>query len=254
MDYAADDVDNMVRNVTLALQLAAADNHSARSRACMVAACAYDFTEHADHALAWYARAREHATADGDETTLSALNYNISAQRVHHAMQAAVFGGDAQAQFRQARAASESAGNFDQWIGLLSLDALVPMQRASVALLQGHYAESLALYERHMADARRQGLERLTANYLADVAWCRWHLGDRAGAQRDARAAEASIDAGTHLDDRALAHGQLGRLFKELGDEDAASRHASRGRECWEAHRKFQKQVFAALEAAHLRP
>ncbi|HEV7912379.1 MAG TPA: hypothetical protein VGP22_01330, partial [Albitalea sp.] len=144
MDYSVDDIDGMVRNVALALQLAAPDHHGARSRACLVVALAYDFAERLDRAQPWYARARDHATADGDETTLSALNYNISGQRVHHAMQAAVFGGDAHGQARQAQAASECTGNFDQWIGAVSLAALVPMQRASMASVQGQYGQALA--------------------------------------------------------------------------------------------------------------
>ncbi|HEX6707529.1 MAG TPA: hypothetical protein VF169_22415 [Albitalea sp.] len=254
MDYTADDIDGMVRNVALALRLAAPDHHSARSRACMVVASAFDFAERLDRAQPWYARAREHATADGDETTLSALNYNISAQRVHHAAQAAVFGGDALDQSRQAMAASEMAGNFDDWIGLVSLDALVPMQLATMASLQDRFDEALALYDKHLADAQKQGLERLTANYLADIAWCRWNVGDHHGAHRDATAAAASIDTGMHLDDRATAHGRLGMLFKALGEEDAAMRHAAKGRECWDAHRKFQAQVLQAVEAAQLRP
>jgi tetratricopeptide (TPR) repeat protein len=254
MEYSADDIDSMVRNVSLALKLAAPDNHSARSRACLVVALAYDFAERLDRAQPWYARARDHATADGDETTLSALNYNISGQRVHHAMQAAVFGGDAQAQARQALAASECTGNFDEWIGAISLDALVPMQRASMSSVQGQYGQALALYEKHLADAQKQGLARLTANYLADVAWCRWHLGDTAGTLRDATAAAASIDPAMHVDDRATAHGRLASLFKLLGKEDTALRHQVQARECWEAHRKFQASVLDAMDAAQLRP
>jgi len=128
------------------------------------------------------------------------------------------------------------------------------MQLATMASLQGQYGHALALYEKHLADAQKQGLERLTANYLADIAWCRWNVGDRHGASRDAKAAAASIDTGMHLDDRATAHGRLGSLLKLLGDEDAALRHAAQGRECWEAHRKFQAQVLQAVEAAQLRP
>jgi hypothetical protein len=252
MDYMADDVAAFVCNASLALQLAAPDHHSARARACLVVALGYDFAERGDRAQAWYARSREHSTADGDETALSALSYNISSHRVHHAMQAAVFGGDVQGQARYALASSECTGNFDAWIGATSLDALVPMQRAAIASLQGHHGEALALYERHLADAQRQGLGRLTPNYLADIAWCRWHLGDKAGALRDARTAAAGVDASAHPDDLAMAHGRLGVLFKLLDDDEAAVQHSARGRECWAAHRAFQASVFDALEAAQL--
>jgi hypothetical protein len=252
MDYSANDIDSLVRNVSLALRLATPDNHAARARACMVVALGYDFAERLDRAQPWYARAREHAVADGDETTQSALNYNISAQRVHHAMQAAVFGGDARDQARYALAGAECTGNFDEWVGTASLDALLPMQRAGIASIQGHYGEALSLYEKHLADAQRQGLDRLTSNYLADMAWCRWHLGDRAGALRDSRAAAAAIDPSMHMDDRATAHGRLALLFKLLDDEALALQHGASGRDYWAEHRKYQAAVLRALDAASL--
>ena len=133
-----------------------------------------------------------------------------------------------------------------------SLDALLPMQRACIASVQGQYGEALGLYERHLADAQRQGLVRLTGNYLADMAWCRWHLGDRAGAERDAEAAAAAIDTSMHMDDQATAHGRLGMMFKLLDDEPSAARHAARGRECWAEHRKYQAIVVKAVDAAAL--
>jgi tetratricopeptide (TPR) repeat protein len=254
MAYSNDDIEAMVRDVTLSLKLAAPDNHGARARACLVVALAYHFAERLDRAQPWYARAREHAATEGDDTTLSALNHNLTGHRVQHAMQAAVFGGDTQDEARHALAGTESTRNFDEWIGTVSLDAFVPMQRAAIASVQGQYGQALALYEKHMADAQKQGLGRWTSNYLADMAWCRWHLGDSAGARRDASAAAAGIDDAMHLDDRAVAHGRLGSLFKLLGDEDAALKHAAEGRECWAAHHKFQCHVLDLLEKAQLRP
>jgi hypothetical protein len=59
MDYTVNDIDSLVRNVSLALQLAAPDEHAARARASMVVAISYDFAERLDRAQPWYARARE---------------------------------------------------------------------------------------------------------------------------------------------------------------------------------------------------
>ena len=139
-------------------------------------------------------------------------------------------------------------------LGYASLDALVPMQRAGMATVQGQYGEALALYERHIDAACRQGLGRLAAKYLADVAWCRWHLGDTSGALRDAQAAAESMDATTQMDDRAVAHARLAALYTLLDDPDAAARHAAQGRDDWAAHRRFQSVWVDALDAAHLHP
>jgi hypothetical protein len=252
MDYSHNDLDGLVRNVSLALQLAAPDHHSARARACMVVALSYDFCDRMDLAQPWYVRSREHALAEGDETTQSALNYNISAHRVHHAMQAAVFGGDVQGQARYAEAGAECASNFDDWVGTASLDALMPMQRACIASVQGQYGDALALYEKHLEDARQQGLARLTGNYLADMAWCRWHLGDRTGARRDGHAAAQAIDASMHVDDQATTHARLGLLFGLLGEDALRTEHAARAQECWSRHRRHQDEMLRAFEAAQL--
>ena len=252
LDYSHNDVDAMVRNVSLALELASPDNHAARARACMVVALAYHFAERLDRAQPWYARSREHAVAEGDETMQSALNYNISAHRVHHAMQAAIFGGDVHEQARHALAGTDCAENFDDWVGTESLDALLPMQRACLASVQGHYAQALALYEKHLADAQKQGLARLSSNYLADMAWCRWHLDDHSGALRDAKSAQASLDPTMHMDDRAAAHGRLAELFKRLDDADASGYHGAMARDCWAAHRKHQASILQALDGARL--
>ncbi|HUG24880.1 hypothetical protein [Piscinibacter sp.] len=252
--YSNDDIEGTVSYLSMALKLAAPDNHGARARACLVVALAYHFVERLDRAQPWYARAREHATTEGDDTTLSALSHNMTGNRVHHAMQAAVFGGDTQGQARRALAGAESTRNFDEWIGTVSLDSFVPMQRAAIASVQGHYGQALALYEKHMADALKQGLGRWASNYLADIAWCRWHLGDIAGARRDASAAAAGISAAMHMDDQAVAHGRLALLFKLLEEDAEAFAQGAKARECWAAHRKFQGHVLDLLDQAQLRP
>lgn len=255
--YLADDVDDMVRHVSLALGLAAPHQHDARARACMVVALGYDFAECPDRAQPWYLRAREHANADGDETTLSALNHNIASHRAHHAMQAALFGSgaDVHGQARQALAGTEATGNFDDLVGARSPDAVLPLQRAGLASLQGRHAEALSLYERHLEDGCRQGLARLAAPCLADAAGCRWQLGDRAGAARDAQAAAARLAAVTmQADDRAMTHARLATLFKLLEDADAHARHAASARDDWAAHRRLQARWLEALDTATLQP
>lgn len=252
MGYSHNDIDGLVNNLSLALSLAKPDNHAARARACMVLGLSYDFCERTDLAQPWYVRSREHAQAEGDETTQSALNYNISANRVHHAMQAAVFGGDVLTQARHAEAGTECTSNFDNWVGTASLDALMPMQRACIASVQGQYGDALALYEKHLEAALQQGLARLTGTYLADMAWCRWHLGDRTGARRDGHRAAQSIDSSMHTDDQATTHARLGLLFGLLGEEVLRSEHTARAKECWARHRAYQAEVLQAVEAAQL--
>ncbi|TMH10425.1 MAG: hypothetical protein E6H65_12865 [Betaproteobacteria bacterium] len=248
MDYVQQDIDALARNAALALELAAPDHHAARARVCLVIGTAYHFADRMDLAQPWYAAAREHGHADGDEAMLTALIFNMASLHASHAILAAVFGGDADGEARRALASALSAGNFDQWIGTVSLNALVPMLRAVVASVQGQHGAALELYEAHWADAQRQGLARAAANVLADMAWCHWHLGhvDRAAVQ--AHAAAASIDAAMDPDDRAIANGRLAQLFKLLGDDDRALRHLRAGKDDLALHRKLQARVVDALQ------
>jgi hypothetical protein len=252
MDYQADDINEMLRNVSLALKSPAPDEHGARARACMVVALGYHSCERMDLAQPWYARAREHATQDGDETTLSALNYNISSHRAHQALQAAVFGGDALADARQAAVGYESSLNLDEWVGAHTLDALVPVQRASLASVQGQHAQAITLYERHMDDARQQGLARMAPVWLADLAWCRWHVGEHSQARDAAHDAASGIDDHMHVDDRATAHGRLAQVWSLLGEEASAGLHSALATEYRERHREFQRTTLERMVNAQL--
>jgi len=254
LDHAADESDAMLRNLSLALGLAATDHHAARARACMVMALAYHAAGRFDRAQPWYVRSREHASAEGDEVSLSTLNHNLCTHRADQAMQAAVFGGDALDHARQALAGADATANFDAWVGAASPDALGALQRAGIASVQGQYGDALALYEGRFSVDGLRSFARHGCRYLADAAWCRWHLGDSEGAARDARSVAAVIDASTRLDDRAVAHGRLAVLFRMLGDAAAGDAHDGWAQRHWSAHREQQAALVCALDTASLCP
>lgn len=248
MDYAHLDHEAAAAHVKEALQLsegAQAADRSAVSRACLVVAVALHFAERADLAQAWYARSRSEASSDGDEATLQAITHNIAWLRSHHAVQASVFGGDAPVFVRQALAGAEAADNLAGWLGGTALDAMVPMQRAGALSALGESAQALVLYERHWQDARRQGLGRLSATFLADMAWCRWRCADREGALRDAAAAAAAIDPAMHADDLAVAHARIAQVLRAAGQTDPALDHEGRSRDLWARHRRDQARLLA---------
>ena len=247
LDCVQRDWDGMARNAALALRLAGTEHPAARARACLVVAVACHFAERMDRAQSWYASAREHAQDEGDDATLSALNHAMTALRVQHAVQAAVFGGDAPGLARTAEVAVESTENFERWTGAALPGVALSLLRAAVASVQEQHDKALVLYERYAAGAVLRG------SGLADLAWCRWQLGDAAGALRDAKSAKACIDAAKQVDERAVAHGRLAELFKRMGDEANGLRHEALAQECRAAHRRAQAQAMAALEAAQLK-
>ena len=139
MDYVQHDLRAMGRHVAEALQEAAADHHAARARACIVVAQAYHYGGRMDLAQPWYQRTREHATALGDQATLSALMHNRAWLSGNQARMASIFepgAPDADSeQVRHALLSAESTGYFDARLGTASLGSLVPVLRAQLLVV-----------------------------------------------------------------------------------------------------------------------
>lgn len=254
MDYIFGDLPAVARHAAESLQEAAPDHHAARARACIVVAQAYHWGERLDLAQPWYQRAREHATAEGDEATLSALMINRAWVSGEQVRRASIFGhGSAAtdaAAVRQALIGAESTGNYDQHVGKASLRWWSPMLRAQLLLTQGRHAEALALFETHMPAALESGWAYLSPVLYADLAWCKLQLGHREPALVDARVADASFTSDCEAQDCAGAHGRLAQVFEALGLAEEARSHAARATEHLNALHEQQGQLVALLDAA----
>ena len=248
MDYVQDDFEAMARHVGEALKLSEPSDHAARSRACLVVAQAYHFGARYDLAQPWYSRTRQHSSADGDEVTLSALMHNMSWLNASQARQKLFMSSGERLLSPQILLGAESVGHFDQLVGTLSLDALVPILRAQILSLQGRAADALALYDEHLSSAMAQGLARMQASLRADMAWCRLRIGQATRALQDARAAARSVEEESDLDDRAAAHSRLSQVFGELEDAAAAAFHAQRAAADWLAHTEAQARAVELLD------
>ena len=248
MDYAAYDLEPMGRRVAEAFQFADADHHAARARACLVVALAYHFGGRFESAQPWYAKARLHANAEGDEAMLSAIMYNMAGLLTDQARQLVLTGAHDPSVARRAMLSLESTRNFDALVGTGSLNALVPLNRAQVCSLQGQWAEAVALYEAHFSDGLLQGLDRMRAWLGADLAWCRLQSGQTEQALKDALAAEVAVAHDRDVDDRASAHSRLEELFAQLGQAEAAARHSAQAAVDWRAHERDQALAVAVMD------
>ena len=248
LHYAHNEFEQAARMVDEALVLAPPGEHAARARASLVVAEACHFAGRFDLAQPWYVEARTQARADDDVQTLSAVNYNLAALQGSHVMKAAVFGGsDMQALIRHAAASVESAGNFDVWIGTLSLGSLLPLMRASIASARGDFERALALYGDDFHSTAEQGQLRVLPALFADRAWCRCQSGDLAGARADVAQAEVRVDASIDNDDLALAHGRLAQVLAVLGESASAQSHERRAHDALAHHRRDQSRVLEAF-------
>ena len=249
MNYLDDDFEPMVRHLGVALSEAPPDCGSALARACLVMAQSYHWAERVDLAQPWYARARQHATDEGDETLLSALMHNMAWLRASAARRLAVCGVVDREQARQVLLGAESTWHFDQRVGTASLRSLVPVLRAHVLTLLDRHAEALELFDTHWSTALAEGLAKMQSGMLAETAWCRVHVGDVGGARRDAQTARDHLVDCVQPGDRAAAHGRLAQVFDALGDPTAADQHRARADVDWQAHGERQQRLLTLLSS-----
>lgn len=246
-DYVRVDMDSMANNIRKSLQVAAAGHHSARSRASLVVAQALHLAGRLDLALPWYGRVREHAIADGDDATISALMHNMGWLRMMTLRQTIlsdigiILGGE------HALMSAESTHHFDILVGDVSWASLKPILRAQILSLQGQPHEALDLYEKHLSDAESAGTIRLQANLLADKAWCLAKAGQFALALDCALTASANLSHDVHTDDLAAAHSRLAQVFSLVSDTEMAQHQFQLAAAAWRRHEELQKNIIKSL-------
>ena len=246
MDYNRHDFESMLRHMSQALQLAHTDHHAARSRANLVAAKALHFAGRLDLAQPWYARARAHANAEGDDATISAIMFNMASLRTTNLRQATLSAaGGSAAESEHALMGTDSSIHFDQMVGAASLASLLPNLRAQVLALQGEPAQALALYEVHLPAAR--GISRMRSCMLSDQAWCRMQVGQAEAAGADALEAEAALGDDTQVDDTAATHSRLAQVFAALGDAPTAQGHQILAAQAWQDFRALQARIVVMM-------
>lgn len=247
-DYRASRPESMARNVAQALKLAETVQHAARARACLVVAQSYHDGGRFDRARPWYDDAHRYATAEGDDTTLSAIMWNMTSLRVTALQQAEACGPSYASGGEHARASADSTARFDEMLGLSSLSELSPILHAQVFTALGQTDEALLLYEAHLDAALQQGFVVIEGSLRADRAWCRLLAGQHEAARDDAALADQCLPRAGGWSDRAIGHSRLAQVYGALGDAVAAQRQAELAATAWEAYRTLQTQLVSALD------
>lgn len=250
LDFHAQDHAATIEHVRACLKLANADHHSARSRAALVLAGAYHFADREDLAQPWYVRARAEASLEGDGITLSSITYNMAALRIMQARLAEMFGELDESTTRRAMIGAESSSFLDRSVRALALGTTSVMQRAQILAASGRHADALSLYEQHIPQALTEGLGFSECLFQADRASCLLHLGRSQEALHVARHAETALAWATEIEERAISHALLARVFAPLGLGEQASAHAEKSQVELARHRQRCEALLQMLQAA----
>ncbi|MCV2357084.1 hypothetical protein LNV09_23315 [Paucibacter sp. B2R-40] len=228
------------------------DDHDARFRLCTVLALAHDLTGRADLSRDWYAKARAHAQAEGDDASLSALMYNMAATRTAQVRRDALSQGLVQG--LGLLLGADSIRHYDAAVGGAVLSELTPVLRAQILTVEGDYSQARSLFEAHLPQTMVTGLARWGSSLLADLAWCRVQLGQLELGLQQAREAESELDGLSDMDDRAATHSRLAQVFAALGETTAAAKHEDQATNCWLEFAEQQRVWAQALSQSGLRP
>lgn len=250
LDFAALSFDELLVHLPHALKHAKPDHHAALCRASLVAAEAFHWAERIDLALPWYARSRQHATTEGDESMLSALMHNMAWLKVTEYRRQRLCGESSREAAQQARLGADSTSRYDELVGIASLDSLVPMLRAQVMILDDEFEAALTILDANAQAFIDQGMQRLACAVGADIAWCHLKCGHTEEAQQAAERAAALVSPITHADDLALTFTRLSGVWRELGDAELANRFELAATEAWQGHRLQQAKLVPLLESA----
>ena len=248
-EYHAIRPESMAKRAGAALALATSDNHAACARASLVVAEGYHDGGRFDLARPWYDRSHSHATAEGDDTMLSAIMSTMTSLHIadlqHRQASGMRESGDDVA---RAISISESVGRFDAMFGVNGLSELAPILRAQILTLTGRTGEALELYELHLEAAVARGYKMVEGGLIADRAWCRWKAGRKDKVREDADAANRCLDVPGSPSDVGAARDRLREIYEALGDFNEAHRQGVLAIVEWEKYRDLRSRYVSAME------
>ncbi|MCW5656282.1 MAG: tetratricopeptide repeat protein [Burkholderiaceae bacterium] len=236
--------EEMISLLREAFELASVHDHQARARASLVLADAFHLAGRFDLARPWYERTRQHATSEGDESTLSAMLHNVAAFRASNVKLADALGTYLTEEARRAALEATSAAAYDHAIGTKSFDQLLPHVVEQLFVAEGKYKEAFD----QLARMDLTGLPaRGHATHFADYALCAWKMGERELAEKLIPKALAALDLLVDSDDAAYTYCRLASLLTEAGQVDRAAELKSKAIKEAGRYREFQAKLEASL-------
>lgn len=239
--------DKMIAHLQESLTLAPTDDHQARARASLVMADSLHLSGAYHLARPWYDKVRQHAAAEGDEATLSAMLYNVAAFRAANVRISDTFGLEMLgSETHRASMEASSSMNYDYAIGTAGLGFLTPILRGLILTISQKYTEAIEV----LAVIDEAGLpKRTVAPILADRAWCNFNIGELDIAWNLAERAISALETSSDSDDTAYVESRVAQIAERTGRLDEAKTHRSRSLEFLSKHQEFQRILLLKLQS-----
>lgn len=245
LEFNGSKFDEMFSHLKEALTDAPKEDHGARGRACGVVADAYQVAGRYDCARIWYERTRLHATAEGDQATLSAMLYNVAVFRTANLRLADAFGGLKSADVLRATMEADSSLGYDYAVGKSTFVSLGPMMYGQLLAIEKNFIVATKLLDQ-IIEKNLQPPE-LTL-LLCERAWCYAQLGRIDEASLVLGRATAGLSTLQDNDDIAFGHARLAAVADLCGEQNTASVFRSIAHQALAAHQKFQATLHGRLE------
>lgn len=246
LEFNANQYERMVIHLNEALLNARNDDHQAGARAALVLADAYHFAGSFDEARPWYARCRLHATAEGDNATLSAMLHNVAAFRTSNVRLADAFNAFDPAESHRAWLEAQSAYAYDSAVGSTGLQLLLPLLRGQIFTVERRYQDAIAL----LSSIDLKSLHsRLIPLVHADIAWClagESRLDEAWSAVDSAKSLASSMQEN---DDYAYVCARLSLTAKICGYIEESNSWKERSLQAITEHRKTQTSLLSQLRS-----
>lgn len=217
--------DSMSSCLDRAFLEANSDDHQALGRASLVVADAYHYAGSFSLARPWYDAARQHATAEGDETMLSAVLHNVAAFRAVNVLLGHALGKCLPEEAHRVKMEATTAAGYDRAVGTRSFESLTDLLAGQLHLVDGDAQSALDRLSKVQSSALPP---RLWPVLYADLGWCASALGQHDKALSHLKKALEVAQVEMAHDDAAYAWARLSDVHKARGDAEASREMAQR--------------------------
>lgn len=250
-DYTTLRIESLVLGMSEAIRVLEVGNHEGRARTNLTLAQIFHLCGDVGKAREFYDKSRLACLESGDDVMLAALIHNMAWLRMTTLRNEELRGMPLTDDGKIVELASESTRNYESLIGSTALDVMTPLLGVQVDIIQKRYAEAVRTINSRLQDLTRQGLSRLNASLVADRAFCRAKLGDLVGAMADATKAVDSVSKEDHVDDLAVLHIRVARVYEAIGESVQSAQFDAMARTLWNDFDSLRSQILIAIDLVH---